>query len=161
MINQELDVSLLLVLNDALESIRSCRSRRAAHREQLARRAHAIANFYLGHRYYLAAHASVKSCIQVTVNHASFVGERSLHRVRTPYLVLYRGAVALNLLTLERSTLAADLLALKLQYRSHRHYSLFLHVLLWEDTTDSSRYLTTYFLERSRSDLKVVRTQIT
>ena len=161
LIDEELDVGFLLLGDDTLISIGSCGSSDITTAEELAGGYHAITDLHLRDLHCLLTHLSIEASIKVALYHGVYICEVGLHGISTAHLILDGGTITFYLFALECRTLTYSLTTFILQHGSNSHLCLLLHVLGGESTIDSSRYLTSNCLQRSRCNIEIVSAQLT
>ena len=155
MVNEELDVSLLLLFHDALESVWSGCASYVATAEKLACSEYAIADFDLRNADGLIAEFGIEASIEVALHHGFLVSKAGLHGIDTAHLVAYRCTVAFDFLTLEGRALSDRFSTLVLEDGSYCDDCLLLHVFDGECAVDSGRNFAANEFERCGNNGKV------
>ena len=159
LLDQEHDVSVMLFLDDALESVVTVSSVCAGQSlvNEFRSRDNTVSDLHSGDFYCLLTDFSLEFQIQFRLGHFGNIVERSLHCIAATHLVGDSLVVAFHLLTLEYSRLAFGLATVPLQNGSNFHNSLLVEVLFGEFAVDCSGNLTTYGFQYLRSHREIVR----
>ena len=160
LLDEELDVSLLLVLDDALISILShaCLSRLYGAAAELRCSDDAVSHLHCGNVNLLASDISVESEVEFALLHLGNILEVGLHSVVAADLVRDGLVVALHLLALECGASALYGLSVAIaEFWDDGDSGLFLHVFLREHAIDGGGHLTCCCLQWVRVNLEIVR----
>ena len=159
LVDEELDVSLLLLRLDALEAVGSDAKSIVGHSLAVELRCghHAVRNLHGRQIHLFLSHSSIESEVEVALNHVWHIIKVGFHGVASAQFVGHLLSVCRGFFALEGSAFAGCHLTTRVpQFGDDLHYSFLLHVLGREVGINSSRYQTAICFQRSRCDLEVV-----
>ena len=162
LLDEEHDVCLALLLDDALEGVvaRGGRSAGEGLLYHLGSGDDAVGNLHGRDFDILLAHRALELQVEFGLGHLGHVVKRGLHRVVAAHLVGDGLVVALDLLALEYGSLALGLATFPTQDGGHLDDGFLIEILLRELAVDGGRHLAVHSLQHLGRNGEIIGRQL-